>query len=171
MLRVEGRIVNHDADFEGSVEIDTNTGLIASVGPATGNSDIDTIGCIIFPGFGDLHVHAREDVTGLQNYKEDFATLASAAIHGGVTHVADMPNNIVASVDDAKYAAKEQLTAASPIHITLYGGIGPSTTPLARHVPYKAFMGPSVGDLFFASQEQLEEAIASYRGQNVSFHC
>jgi dihydroorotase len=32
-------------------------------------------------------------------------------------------------------------------------------------------MGPSVGDLFFASQAQLEEAIAKYRGKNVSFHC
>jgi dihydroorotase len=38
-------------------------------------------------------------------------------------------------------------------------------------VPYKAFMGPSVGDLFFASQEQLEGVIAKYRGKNVSFHC
>ena len=32
-------------------------------------------------------------------------------------------------------------------------------------------MGPSVGDLFFASQEQLENVIARYRGKNVSFHC
>ena len=32
-------------------------------------------------------------------------------------------------------------------------------------------MGPSVGDLFFASQDELEEVIASYRGSNVSFHC
>lgn len=171
MLRIEGRIVNYDADFQGSLEIDTGTGLILNVGPSTGHSDVDTTGCIIFPGFGDLHVHAREDVTGLQNYKEDFTTLAIASIHGGVTHVADMPNNVVAPVDDARYSAKEHLTTASPVHITLYGGIGPGTTPLARHVPYKAFMGPSVGDLFFASQEQLEKAIANYRGQNVSFHC
>jgi dihydroorotase len=55
--------------------------------------------------------------------------------------------------------------------VTLYAGIGPGTTPLARHVPYKAFMGPSVGDLFFASQMELEGVIARYRGQNVSFHC
>jgi dihydroorotase len=32
-------------------------------------------------------------------------------------------------------------------------------------------MGPSVGDLFFSSQAQLEEVIAQYRGKNVSFHC
>ncbi|HZK80121.1 MAG TPA: amidohydrolase family protein, partial [Humisphaera sp.] len=38
-------------------------------------------------------------------------------------------------------------------------------------VPYKAFMAPSVGDLFFTSSAQLETAIAKYRGRNVSFHC
>ena len=170
MLRVEGRIVNHDREFDGAIEIGAN-GLIEHVGPATGNSDLDTTGCLIFPGFGDIHIHAREDVSQTQTYKEDFATASAAAIHGGVTHIADMPNNPIAPVDDASYAAKEKLTAKSQVHVTLYAGIGPHTHPLTRHVPYKAFMGPSVGDLFFASQQQLESVIANYRGRNVSFHC
>jgi dihydroorotase len=171
MLRVEGRIANHDTEFDGAIEIDTETGLIASVGGAGGRSDLDTSDSIIFPGFGDLHVHAREDVSGRETYKEDFASAAAAAIHGGVTHFADMPNNPVAPIDDASYAAKERLTAHSEVHITLYGGIGPGTRPLARQVPYKAFMGPSVGELFFSSPDQLEETIARYHGCNVSFHC
>jgi dihydroorotase len=170
-LRVEGRIANHEEEFEGAVEIDVVSGLITDLGPATGESDVDCGGCIIFPGFGDLHIHAREDVSETQSYKEDFAAVSEAAIHGGVTHVADMPNNPIAPVDDAKYAAKEQLTGKSAVHVTLYAGIGPETRPLARHVPYKAFMGPSVGDLYFRSQDELESAIARYRGQNVSFHC
>jgi dihydroorotase len=164
-------LVNHDAMFAGAVEIDTATGLIVRVGEATGQSDIDTSGCLIFPGFGDIHIHAREDVSGTQMYKEDFATASDAAVQGGVVHVADMPNNVVAPVDDARYAAKELLTAKSAVHVTLYAGIGPGTLPLARHVPYKAFMGPSVGDLFFRSQAELEQVIAGYRGRNVSFHC
>jgi dihydroorotase len=171
MLRLEGRIANRDREFEGAVEIDTETGLIVHVGPKTGRSDLDLTGQIIFAGFGDLHIHAREDVSQTQVYKEDFANVSAASIHGGVTHVADMPNNPVAPVDDARYAAKERLTAASVVHVTLYAGIGPGTMPLARHVPYKAFMGPSVGDLFFSSQQELENAIAKYRGRNVSFHC
>ena len=80
--------------------------------------------------------------------------------------MADMPNNPVAPVDDVNYMAKEKLTEKSDVHVTLYAGIGPQTQPLTRHVPYKAFMGPSVGDLFFASQAQLETAIAKYRGKN-----
>jgi len=171
MLRLEGTIANHDRLFEGAVEINTDTGLIESVGPRTGKSDLDLEGCILFPGFGDIHIHAREDAGGTQLYKEDFTTMAAAAIHGGVVHVADMPNNPVAPIDDQSYAIKEQLTKKSAVHITLYAGIGPHTQPLQRHVPYKAFMGPSVGDLFFSSQQQLEDVIANYRGRNVSFHC
>ncbi len=171
MLRVEGRIANHDREFDGAVEVDTATGLITHVGPAQGRSDLDTSGCLIFPGFGDVHIHAREDVSGTQLHKEDFRSASNAALHGGVVQVADMPNNPVAPVDEASYAAKAVLTRSSSVHVTLYAGIGPGTQPLARPVPYKAFMGPSVGDLFFASQAQLEEAIARYRGCNVSFHC
>jgi dihydroorotase len=171
MLRVEGRIANHDREFEGAIEINTETGLIEQVGPRTGKSALDLGGQIIFPGFGDLHIHAREDASQSQVYQEDFVTVSAAALHGGVTHVADMPNNPVAPVDNARYAEKEKLTAKSAVHVTLYAGIGPETSPLTRHVPYKVFMGPSVGDLFFDSQEQLEGVIAKYRGENVSFHC
>jgi dihydroorotase len=171
MLRIEGRIANHDAEFDGAIEINTDTGLIESVGPQTGKSDLNLDGCIIFPGFGDIHIHAREDVSGSQMYKEDFTTTAAAALNGGVVQVADMPNNPVAPIDDASYAAKEMLSQNAAVTITLYAGIGPHTRPLTRHVPYKAFMGPSVGDLFFSSKEELEGVIRSYRGKNVSFHC
>lgn len=171
VLRLEGMLVNHDSLTEGAVEIDVTTGLITHVGPKLGRSDLDTAGCLIFPGFGDIHIHAREDASGTQTYKEDFRSASAAAVHGGVTQVVDMPNNPIAPVDDARYAAKEKLASASDVHVTLYAGIGPSTQPLQRHVPYKVYMGPSVGDLFFTSQAQLEDVIARYRGRNVSFHC
>ncbi len=171
MLRLEGRFANHDGEFEAAIEINTENGLIESVGPPAGRSDLDLRGQIVFPGFGDIHIHAREDAGQTQVYKEDFASVAAAAIHGGVTQVADMPNNPVAPVDERRYAEKQRLTASSAVHVTLYAGIGPRTNPLERHVPYKAFMGPSVGDLFFSSQEELESVISRYRGRNVSFHC
>ncbi|MGC9197625.1 MAG: amidohydrolase family protein [Acidobacteriaceae bacterium] len=171
MLRLEGRVANHDGEFEAAIEIDEKTGLIEHVGRPAGKSDLDLSGQIIFPGFGDIHIHAREDASQSQVYKEDFATISAASIHGGVTHVADMPNNPIAPVDEERYAEKRNLTANSAVYVTLYAGIGPDTHPLKWHVPYKAFMGPSVGELFFSSQEQLEEVISRYRGRNVSFHC
>src|SRR6185295_16368383 len=87
--------------------------------------------------------------------------------------VADMPNNPAAPVDDALYAAKQELVARAvlPVTFTLYAGIGPGTRPLKRAVPYKAYMGPSVGELFFSSLDELDRTLAAYHGQAVSFHC
>ena len=141
MLRIEGRIANHDAEFDGAILIDTNTGLIESIAPCIGQSDLDTSGCLIFPGFGDIHIHAAEDVSGTQMYKEDFASVSAAALHGGVVQVADMPNNPIAPVDDASYSAKEKLANKVDVTITLYAGIGPATHPLTRHVPTKLSWG------------------------------
>jgi len=47
----------------------------------------------------------------------------------------------------------------------------PGTNPLSFAVPYKAYMGHSVGDLFFTTLEQLDTTLAAYRGCDVSFHC
>jgi dihydroorotase len=122
---------------------------------------------------GDIHIHARDDPSQQETYKEDFTTAAAAAIHGGVVHVADMPNNPAAPIDDKSYRAKCQHLAARdvPIEVTLYAGIGPGTRPLSAPVPYKVYMGPSVGDLYFRSLEELDETLAHYQGANVSFHC
>ncbi|MDP9249527.1 MAG: amidohydrolase family protein, partial [bacterium] len=48
---------------------------------------------------------------------------------------------------------------------------GPNTKPLRELVPYKVFMGKSVGDLFFTSLSELESVIKNYEGQYISFHC
>ena len=126
---------------------------------------------MIFPGFIDLHVHAREDASHAQDYKEDFVTAGEAAINGGVVAFAEMPNNPVPPVDDSSYSEKTKLTGKCGVEVVLYAGIGRETKPLSRPVPYKVFMGPSVGELFFSSKEALEKRMELYKGQNVSFHC
>jgi dihydroorotase len=169
---VQGLLADIDGVRAGQVRV--HDGVITAVGSDLGPPDF-AYGedCLIFAGMGDIHIHARQDVTGRDNHKETFATAAAAALHGGVVHVADMPNNPAAPVDDAGYAAKESLLAAAdlPVAFTLYAGIGPGTRPLRRNVPYKAYMGPSVGELFFTTLEQLDETLAAYRGLPVSFHC
>lgn len=50
---------------------------------------IDAKGCYVMPGLIDLHVHLRDP--GL-TYKEDLATGAMAAAHGGFTTIVAMPN-------------------------------------------------------------------------------
>jgi dihydroorotase len=169
---VEGILADIDGVRAGQVAIENGT--IAAVGTGLGKPDhVFGDDCLIFAGMTDVHIHAREDTTGKDTHKETFATAAAAALHGGVIHVADMPNNPVAPVDDETYAAKERLLLAGnlPIPFTLYAGIGPGTKPLRRNVPYKAYMGPSVGHLYFRSLEELDRTLANYRGRPVSFHC
>jgi dihydroorotase len=82
-----------------------------------------------------------------------------------------MPNNPVAPIDDESYELKLSLAKKSAVDVLLYAGIGPKTKPLSKNVPYKVFMGPSVGDLFFKNNTDLEEVIKNYQGKNISFHC
>ncbi|XDD49920.1 amidohydrolase family protein [Leptospira sp. WS92.C1] len=179
--KISGRIVTHERDFHGTVEWDPTTGWIQSV---TEGLELDVVEnetknevwfdpnkTVIFPGFGDIHVHAREDESGKHMYKEDFLSASAAAINGGVVHIADMPNNPVPPVDEKTYSKKRILADKSPIHITLYAGIGPNTKPLKESVPYKVFMGPSIGELFFHNNQTLEDTIQNYKGENISFHC
>ncbi len=170
-MSIEGLIVSISGATPGRIEINPSTGLIESVGKTTGQADLLFNDELIFPGFIDLHVHAREDVSHSQDYKEDFASASKAAIAGGVAAFMDMPNNPVAPVDKSAYKAKQKLAEKSLVEAVLYAGIGPSTRPLPFKVPYKVFTGPSVGDLFFKFQNQLEEVLKNYHGQSVSFHC
>lgn len=169
---VQGRLADVDGVRDGQILIENGT--IVAVGNL-GLPPTHAYGpsCLVFAGMGDVHIHAREDCTGHELHKETFATACAAALHGGVVHVADMPNNPAAPVDEATYAAKEALLLRQnlPVTFTLYAGIGPGTSPLTRKVPYKVYMGPSVGHLFFSSLEQLEQTLPAYAGQAVSFHC
>lgn len=169
---IAGQFVHADRQWTGQIRIAGQN--IVESGSNLGAADV-TFGddCLIFPGMGDIHIHARDDVSGKEVYKEDFRTVSAASINGGVTHVADMPNNPAAPIDDASYQAKQQHLASReiPVHVTLYAGIGPGTRPLSFPVPYKAYMGHSVGDLFFTTLQQIDDTLANYRGCNVSFHC
>ncbi len=50
---------------------------------------INALGCVVAPGFTDLHTHLREPG---EEYKEKIATGTLAAAHGGFTTICAMPN-------------------------------------------------------------------------------
>ncbi|MBI2579444.1 MAG: amidohydrolase family protein [Candidatus Aenigmarchaeota archaeon] len=176
---VEGRLISHEGERFGQVEINPETGLIEDVGANLGTPDIRFYDRMVFPGFVDLHIHAREDASGKKTHKETFRTASEAAIHGGVVLVGDMPNNDVPPVDDVSYEAKERLTKASLVDVMLYAGIGPDTCPLRRIVPYKAYMGavskggpnPYVERLDFHTKKEVGDAAFRYMWEHVSYHC
>lgn len=169
---IEGMLADIDGARWGQLRIENET--IVEIGERLGSPTIGfSKDCLIFAGMGDIHIHAREDASGKECYKEDFRSASEAAVAGGVVHVADMPNNPTAPVDDERYEEKQRLLNGErpPVHFTLYAGIGPGTRPLKRSVPYKAYMGPSVGSLFFSTNAELDETLRHYRGLPVSFHC
>src|SRR5947209_13292509 len=114
---IEGVLADIDGVRPGQIVIED--GSIAAVGPRLGKpSHVFPESCLIFAGMGDIHIHAREDTTGKETHKETFATAAAAALHGGVVHVADMPNNPAAPTDEASYEAKEKLVARQGLPVS-----------------------------------------------------
>jgi len=176
VLVVEGNMVPTDPEagsetVPARIEIDTASGLIQAVTTPRGAGDL-VLGdeYIIFPAFIDCHVHAREDASGAENYKENFRTAGEAAVRGGVAAFVDMPNNPRPPADNDTYRQKRDLAAESSVDVLLYACLGPDTRPLSFPVPYKAYMGPSVGHIFFEDEESLREALAHYHGHFVAFH-
>src|SRR5215510_10106746 len=121
---IEGHLVDIDGVRHGQIAIEH--GVITAVGPRLGPpTHVFGESCLIFAGMGDIHIHAREDITQKETHKETFACASAAALHGGVLHVADMPNNVAAPIDEPSYAAKEKLLVSRnlPVVFTLYAGI------------------------------------------------
>lgn len=170
---IEGLVATSQGISRKRIEFDTSSGLIVSVADRGSASADYTFGdeCLIFSGMGDVHIHAREDVSGKNTYKEDFLTARAAMVNGGVTHAGDMPNNPVPPVDQESYEAKVRLGEKAHGELWFYAGIGPGTSPASYKIPYKVYMGPSIGDLFFRDLPTLDQALERYRGQWVSFHC
>lgn len=177
---IEGNFVTTDNVFFGQIAIDTQTGLITRVAKSAGILEQRSLGqpnyifpkeVLIFPGFGDIHVHAREDETGEQCYKEDYTTVNAAAIHGGVVHTSDMPNTKAPLITAAQLRWHQRRCSGYPVTMFHYVGIGPETRPLEKEeVAYKVFTGPSVGPLFFKNEEELRRTLQHYRRKRVSFH-
>ncbi|MBI3929453.1 MAG: dihydroorotase family protein [Armatimonadetes bacterium] len=165
-LLVEGRLVD---GLEGvrTGQVLMESGIIQRVGDRLGRPDLRFDDAhLVFPGFGDIHVHLREG----QEHKEDFTTGSRAALHGGVTFMLDMPNNPEPPVDAPSLERKAGRVGDPPAAIRLYAAMGPGTRPFG-HSHYKAFMAHSIGPLYFESLAQVEEAVGRYRGCRITFHC
>ncbi|MBR6711905.1 MAG: dihydroorotase [Selenomonadaceae bacterium] len=87
-----GRVIDPANDFDGVADVLIVDGKIAAVAPDIKSSvqiEFDATGKLVVPGLIDMHVHLREPG---QEAKEDFLSGAKAAIAGGYTTVATMPN-------------------------------------------------------------------------------
>lgn len=90
-----GRILDETTDAQGRLaDVHISGGVIAEVVEAESklpkaDFDLDATGCIVSPGFVDLHVHLREPG---REESETIETGSRAAALGGFTAVVAMPN-------------------------------------------------------------------------------
>ena len=91
LLVKNGRVVDPMRKIDRIADVLIREGIIRSIGDGY-SSDVpvfDATGLIVAPGFFDIHVHLREPGT---EEAETIATGGSAAVAGGFTAVAAMPN-------------------------------------------------------------------------------
>lgn len=176
-ITVAGLIASHAAQpFHGTIWIDKKTGLISKVTKKLDPKADHVYGddCLIFAGFSDIHIHAREDETGKQTYKETYLTANNAALHGGVVCNCAMPNtpNPVTTRLRFDWHRTQLKKLNHPVTTLNYLGIDKNTTPIGEpgeHM-YKLYFGKSVGDLTVTYASELDEILARYKKHSISFH-
>jgi dihydroorotase len=96
---VNGHVIDPGSGVSARRDVLIKGGTIVQIGKSLRGSshNVDAAGCIVAPGFVDLHVHFREP--GNES-KETIATGSRAAAHGGFTSVVTMPNTNP-PIDDA----------------------------------------------------------------------
>ena len=135
-----GRVVDPANGRDGVFDVLIENGRIARVGrdlPMGGDAEVVEIpaGLVVCPGLIDMHVHLREPG---QEHKETVATGTAAAVAGGITAVACMPNtspvNDNAGVTEyiLKKAAAAGLARVYPIGAVSRGQNGEELADIAE---------------------------------------
>src|SRR5205085_1417035 len=87
-----GRVIDPSQDIDQVADLWIYEGRVAGLGPRPdlrADRTLDARGLIVCPGLIDMHVHLREPG---REEDETIATGTAAALAGGVTSVACMPN-------------------------------------------------------------------------------
>ncbi len=120
LIVANGRVVDPAASLDALCDLRIQDGRIAEVGTGLRANDgeriIDVRGCVVAPGFIDMHVHLREP--GFPE-KETIATGTEAAVRGGFTAVACMPNTLPA-LDDPQVLRDLAASAARNARCRVY---------------------------------------------------
>lgn len=120
MLIHGGRLVDPSQGIDARRDVRIENGAVVEIGehlqPASGEECLDATGAIVAPGFIDMHVHLREP--GFPQ-KETIASGTQAALQGGFTAVACMPNTQPA-LDTPEVLAQLATMAARDARSRLY---------------------------------------------------
>ena len=119
-----GRVMNPAVDFDETADVLIENGKVAKIAKdiPTDDADVyDVTGKLVTPGLIDLHVHFREPG---QEAKEDFVSGSKAAVAGGFTTVATMPNtNPVVDSAALVRSLKKRAEDVARCHVEIIGAV------------------------------------------------
>ena len=135
-----GRVIDPAQHLDTIADVLLIDGHIATIGQnltAPGAQLFDATGCVVAPGFYDIHVHFREP--GFED-SETIASGAQCALVGGFTTVCCMPNTkpVNDSAEVTRYII-EQARRVTPVHVhpiaaISLGSAGEQLAPIAELV-------------------------------------
>ncbi|HTV73905.1 MAG TPA: dihydroorotase [Candidatus Acidoferrales bacterium] len=130
-----GRVVDPSQELDARRDVRIEGDRITEIGEhldPQGAEIFDATGAVVAPGFIDMHVHLREPG---QTQKETIATGAAAAVAGGFSAIACMPNTEPALdspaliADVRRLAAQANLARVYPIGAITRGRAGKELAP------------------------------------------
>ncbi len=135
-----GRLIDPANDVDALLDLRIANGIVVEIGehlaPAgEGEEIVEAENAIVAPGFIDMHVHLREPG---QTHKETIASGVAAAVAGGYTAVACMPNTEPALDSPAMIsevvglAARARVARVYPIGAITRGRAGKELAPYWR---------------------------------------
>jgi len=132
-----GTVVDQQGERRGDVVVEGHTIIDVGVDVAAGDDDVvlDATGCIVTPGFVDLHVHLREPG---REEAETIETGSRAAALGGFTAIVAMPNtepahDSLATVEFVRAQAERAgLCHVAPAGCITMGRAGEHLAPLGE---------------------------------------
>jgi dihydroorotase len=138
LLIAGGRVIDPASGIDREMDVLLRNGLVAELAApgvlrASARETVKAKGCVVAPGFIDLHVHLREPG---QSHKETIATGTAAAAAGGFTSVCAMPNTspVNDSVEITRWMQapeREAVVRLFPIAAATLGSLGERLTDFA----------------------------------------
>jgi dihydroorotase len=139
VLILNGRLIDPAGGLDAARDLLVRDGRVAAVEMpgalkgVTAAETLDAAGCVVAPGFVDVHVHLREPG---QTYKETIATGTAAAAAGGFTAVVAMPNTVpvndsVASLEWMLDEARGSVVRLFAMPAATVGSMGAKLTDFA----------------------------------------